>query len=317
MWRALLWVLDRELAVGSVAISLGDVVAFGFSLWAAVLISRLVRAVLEKDVLARLELTRGLAASVSRLVNYVILGLGLLFAFAAAGIDLSSLTIVVGALGVGIGFGLQNVVNNFVSGLILIFERPIHVGDAIELENLIGTVKQIGIRASTVRTFDGADVIVPNADLISGRLVNWTLSDRLRRIDVSIGVKYGTDPDRVIELLKGVVKNHTEVLDNPAPQALFMEHGDSSLNFLLRFWTPKFENWWVIKSDVTVSVNHALKEAGIEIPFPQRDLHLRSVDASIGLPGSTATGSGGQGKTGKSETGRSAEATASDDEDTA
>lgn len=284
-WRAVLWVLDRELAVGSVAISLGDVVAFAVALWVAVLFSRLVRELMDQDVLARVELPRGVSASVSRLIHYAILGLGLAFAFAVAGIDLGSLTIVVGALGVGIGFGLQNVVNNFVSGLILIFERPIHVGDTIQLESLLGSVKQIGIRASTVRTFEGADVIVPNADLISGRLVNWTLSDRLRRIEVEIGVKYGTDPERVLELLTGVAESHVEVLESPAPQALFMAHGDSSLNFLLRFWTPNFDNWWVVKSDITVAVNRALAEAGIEIPFPQRDLHLRSVAPSIGLPG--------------------------------
>ena len=167
-----------------------------------------------------------------------------------------------------------------------------------------------------MRTFDGAEVIVPNADLISGRLVNWTLSDRLRRIDVSIGVKYGTDPDRVLELLTDVVKGHAQVLDDPTPQALFMEHGDSSLNFLLRFWTPNFDNWWVIKSDVTVAVNHALKEAGIEIPFPQRDLHLRSVDPSIGLPGPAAAELGGYSERGMTEKAEGTNAKAPNDKDT-
>jgi potassium efflux system protein len=293
-WRAVLWVLDRGLSVGNVAITLGDVVVFAVSVWIAVLLSRLVRELLDKDVLTRVELPRGVSASVSRLIHYAILGLGLVFAFAAAGIDLSSLTIVIGALGVGIGFGLQNVVNNFVSGLILIFERPINLGDTIQLESLLGTVKRVGIRASTVRTYEGADVIVPNADLISGRLVNWTLSDRLRRIEVEIGVKYGTDPERVIEILKGVANGHGEVLGTPEPQALFTAHGDSSLNFLLRFWTANFDNWWVIKSDVTTGVNRALKDAGIEIPFPQRDLHLRSVDPTIGLPGAPGRESTGR-----------------------
>ena len=187
-----------------------------------------------------------------------------------------------GALGVGIGFGLQELVNNFVSGLILMFERPIQTGDTVEIGSLIGEVRRIGIRSSTVRTLDGAEVIVPNAKLVSNELVNWTLSDRLRRIDVPVGVAYGTDPSRVIDILVETAGSHPKALQYPSPQALFQGFGDSSLDFVLRFWTGDFDNWRQVRSDATVNVNNALKAAGVEIPFPQRDLHVRSVTREIG-----------------------------------
>ena len=194
-----------------------------------------------------------------------------------------------GALGVGIGFGLQNIVNNFVSGFILIFEQPIKVGDTIEISSLglLGEVRRIGIRSSTIRTFDGADVVVPNANLIQSEVINWTLSDTKRRFDVSVGVKYGTDPQRVIDVLLEVAKKSPRILEHPAPAALFTGFGDSSLNFVLRSWSATFDESIRLRSEVAVLVNDALKAEGIEIPFPQRDLHLRSVtpDAARELSG--------------------------------
>ncbi|UCF19282.1 MAG: mechanosensitive ion channel [Gemmatimonadota bacterium] len=274
--------LNTPLVVGALSISLGDVFAFGIAIGIAVIASRLVRFALQEDLLPRFALPRGVPGAISQLSHYIILGFGLLFALAAAGIDLSRLALLVGALGVGIGFGLQNIVNNFISGLILIFERPIQVGDTIELEPLLGTVRHIGIRASTVRTWEGAEVIVPNADLIAGKVVNWTLSDRQRRVDVQVGVAYGTDPDRVVAILVEVAGKSPSVLAHPEPTALFRGFGDSSLNFVLRAWTPEFERWMHVQSELTLAVHHALRDAGITIPFPQRDLHLRSVDPSIG-----------------------------------
>lgn len=274
-------VLRSPLSVGNMSISLGDILVFVFAIWLATLVSRFTRFVLKEDVFPRLALPRGVPGAITKVSHYIILGLGLVIAFAAAGIDLSSLALLAGALGVGIGFGLQSIVNNFVSGLILIFERPIQIGDTIELQELIGTVKHVGIRASTVRTFDGAEVIVPNADLIAGRVVNWTLSDRLRRMEVAVGVAYGTNPHQVKDVLLEVVRGNSEILENPEPFALFQGFGDSSLDFVLRFWTSNFANWLTIQSDVYFAVHDALDAAGIEIPFPQRDLHLRSVDTSI------------------------------------
>jgi small-conductance mechanosensitive channel len=184
----------------------------------------------------------------------------------------------VSALGLGIGFGLQNVINNFVSGLILLFERPIQVGDTVQKGTLVGEVRRIGIRSSTVRTWEGAEVIVPNANLIAEEVVNWTLSDRNRRIDVEVGVAYGSDPEQVIRILQGAAEGHAHVLSDPPPMALFKGFGESSLDFELRVWTAHPERWMPTRSEVCIAIGTALREAGIAIPFPQRDLHLVSVD---------------------------------------
>jgi small-conductance mechanosensitive channel len=169
------------------------------------------------------------------------------------------------------------VVNNFVSGVILLFERPIRIGDRVQLDDLLGVVTHIGIRASNVRSFDGSDVVVPNGDFISSRLINWTLSDKKRRIIVPVGVAYGTDPEQVLEILEGVARSHPDVLVEPAPELLFRGFGDSSLDFELRAWTESARGWLPVQSDLSVGINRALAEAGIQIPFPQRDLHVRNV----------------------------------------
>ena len=277
-----LGVLRRQFTVGSLSISFGGILTFIAALWAAMLISRFIRFVLQEDVLPRVDLPRGVPGSISKLVHYIIVGLGFFIALAVAGISLDRFALIAGALGVGIGFGLQSIVNNFVSGLILIFERPVQVGDTVEVGTLLGSVQRIGVRSSTVRTFAGAEVIVPNANLISNEVINWTLSDRNRRLDVAVGVKYGTDPQRVLDILREVAAGHSEVLENPPPVALFRAFGDSSLDFTLRFWAVKYEEGLKVASDIAVAINNALKEAGIEIPFPQRDLHLRSVDPEAG-----------------------------------
>jgi small-conductance mechanosensitive channel len=181
---------------------------------------------------------------------------------------------------VGIGFGLQNIVNNFVSGLVLAFERPIQVGDVIQMGSVSGHVRKIGLRSSTIRVFDGSEVIVPNANLISNEVTNWTLSDRLRRLELSVGVEYGTDPRQMLEILERVAKEHPDVQEHPAPVPLFVGFGDSSLDFLIRFWTARAD-FPSVTSDIAVEVNAALKEADISIPFPQRDLHLRSVEGEV------------------------------------
>ncbi len=165
--------------------------------------------------------------------------------------------------------------NNFVSGAILLFERPIRVGDWVQVEDLFGVVSTFGIRASKVRTFDGADVIVPNGDLISARVTNWTLSDRKRRVILPVGVAYGTPPRRVLELLEEVAHAHPDVLSEPAPVVLFRGFGDSALNFEIRAFTE--EDWLRVMSELAVATTEALEAAGITIPFPQRDLHLRNL----------------------------------------
>jgi small-conductance mechanosensitive channel len=264
------------LTVGELSVSIADVVIFVLSVWFSFALARLVTFLLDEDVIPRLTLHRGVGATISRLSYYAVLLVGFLIALSAAGLGLDRFTVIIGAFGVGIGFGLQNIVNNFVSGLILLFERPIQIGDKVQVGELLGEVTKIGTRASTLRTFEGSEVIVPNGDLISGQVINWTLSDLQRRVEVTVGVAYGTDPEKVLQLLLDVAKAHEQVLPKPDSQALFMGFGESSLDFSLRVWIADFDKGFRVRSDLAVAVNRALAEAGIEIPFPQRDLHIRS-----------------------------------------
>ena len=191
---------------------------------------------------------------------------------------MAKITLLASAIGVGIGFGLQNVVNNFVSGLILIVERPVGVGDLIEVGPLTGEVKRIGIRSSVVRTFQGAEVIVPNAELVSKEVVNWTRSDRHRRYDIDVGVAYGSEPERVMRLLVDAAGDVPEIMKSPAPLAMFKGFGDSSLDFRLLAWVQTVDVGLQAQNALRIAILRRLDEAGIEIPFPQRDVHIRSAD---------------------------------------
>lgn len=281
-------VFVAEVGFGAFSISVSDVAVFAVVLWLSIKLARFTSFVLEEDVLPRLDLPKGVPATISKSATYLLVTLGVVIAVSAAGIDLSRATIIVGALGVGIGFGLQNAVNNFVSGLILLLGRPINVGDKIQIADVSGVVKDIGIRATVVETWQGAEVVVPNATLISDNLINWTLSNEKRRMEIQVGVAYGSPPDRVIELLTEAARNHDEVLGDPEPVTLFQGFGTSSLDFELRAWTEG--NFVQIASDLRVEIERTLASHGIEIPFPQQDLHLRSVDERaaaqlLGVPG--------------------------------
>ncbi len=269
-------VLGLGVSVRAVEITLGEVLSFVGIVALSFLLARVVCFFLDEEFLPRLHLQRGLPYAISTVVRYVILLSGFSLALVAAGLDLSKATLLAGAFGVGIGFGLQNVVNNFVSGLILLFERPIQVGDTVEVESLMGEVTRIGIRASTVATFQGAEVIVPNGDLISKQVVNWTLSNRRRRVEIDVGVAYGSSPEEVIEILLGTARQHPDVSADPESVVVFTGFGDSSLDFQLKCWVARFELALSVASELRVAVNRALAEAGIEIPFPQRDINVRS-----------------------------------------
>ena len=266
--------LGATLERGALSISVEDVLAFVLTLWGAYLLSAFLRFALEEDVYPRVGLARGLSYALSSLLNYVLLALGFLAGLAVLGLDLTKLTILAGAFGVGIGFGLQSVVNNFVSGLILLFERPIHIGDTIEAGGITGSVRRIGIRSSVVRTGQGAEVIVPNAQLVTERVTNWTLSDRQRLIELPVGVSYSAHPKKVMEMLETVAQAHPQVLRQPAPRAFFTGFGDSSINFELRAWTDQFDQWFQIRSELAAAVYDAGQAAGISFPFPQREVRL-------------------------------------------
>ncbi len=274
--------LTSEWKLGELTLSLGGALGFALMIWASTLFARFIRFALEEDVLSRAALPRGVPFAISTLVRYAVLMIGFSMAVLAAGFDVGRLTLMLGALGVGVGIGLQDIVNNVVSGLILLFERPVQVGDTLELGSVQGEVRRIGIRSSTLRTFDGSEVVIPNSKLVSESFVNWTLSDRQRRIEIPVGVAYGSDPERVIALLDAVVRARPEFLTEPPPVVLFDRLGESSLDFLVRVWAPDFDTSRTLRGQLLLDIHRALREAGIEIPFPQRDLHLRSVDPAAG-----------------------------------
>ena len=280
--------LNTRLERGSISTSVGDIVAFFLTVLAAYLLSAFIRFVLEEDVYSRTRIATGQSYAVSSLLNYAILAVGFVLALGVLGLDMTKMTVLAGAFGVGIGFGLQSVVNNFVSGLILLFERPVHVGDTVQVGSLQGRIRRIGIRASIVRTAQGAEIIVPNAQLITEQVTNWTLSDQLRRLDLPVGVNYGSEPKKVIELLETVARAHPKVLQEPAPRGLFMSYGDSSINFELRAWTEQ-TNSVQVHSDLTVAIYDAIYAAGMSFPFPQREVRVLSDhDAPLAVPSTNA-----------------------------
>ena len=242
-------------------------------------------------MLPRLDLREGIPFAVSAVTRYALVFGGVVLAMAAMGIDLTKVTLLAGAVGVGIGFGLQTVVNNFVSGLLLLVERPIKIGDAIQVGDIEGEVRRIGVRSSTIRTSAGAEMIVPNSDLISRAVANWTLSDRKRRLQIDIGVAYGTEPEEMVRLLETAAREVKDVTDTPMPRAWFTGFGDSALNFRLDAWVDDLTRGLAVQSALRMAIAKKLREAGVEIPFPQHDIHIRSASgppAGPGAPGDRA-----------------------------
>ena len=270
-------VLSKTWAVGSLEISFNAVFDFILIVIGTFIIARLIRIVLDMEVFPRIKLPRGIPGAISMVIRYVVVAVGIIVALYSLGIDLGKFGLLAGALGVGLGFGLQNVIANFVSGLILAFERPIQVGDTVQVDTLFGNVKSIGVRSSTVSTFDGSEVIVPNADLISNRVTNWTLSDRRRRLELPVKVAYGNDPHEVLDLIVSVAQNHPEVLKDPAPFSVFNGFGDNYLDFTLYYYIYT-QNFFKAKSEVALGVHDLIKSKGIDTPRPQRDVRMTTLD---------------------------------------
>ncbi len=279
-WRLARRVFGASLQLGTLRVSVGEVVVLVLGAILAVALARLVRLLLEEDVVSRFDVSLSTRQVTSLTAYYAVLLFGFFLVLAAAGIELGKLTVLAGAFGVGIGFGLQNVVQNFIAGLLLLFGGPIKVGDKIQIGDLNGEVRSIGFRASTVRTWQGAEVIVPNAKLIADQVINWTLSDQKRRLEIDVGVAYGTDPERVLALLIEIGRAHPKVLSEPAPNAIFVRIGESSLAFQLQAWVT-FDDSASVRSELTVAVNQRLVQEKIDMPFPQRDLHVTSVEPEI------------------------------------
>ncbi|MEL6244157.1 MAG: mechanosensitive ion channel domain-containing protein [Pseudomonadota bacterium] len=270
--------------IGSVRISILELL-FAVGVFAAVLAAtRFIQRSVEKNVFPRTRMDIGVQNSLKTLIGYIGLVVAFMTGVGMLGFDLSNLAIIAGALSVGIGFGLQSIVNNFVSGLILLFERPIKVGDWVVTASGEGIVKRISVRSTEVETFDRASIIIPNSELISGTVTNWTHKNKLARITVAVGVSYNEDPDRIIDILRTVAKEADLILAHPEPMVLFVGFGDSSLDFEIRAFLSDVHRTLLARTQVRVAIFKAFKEAGVEIPFPQRDLHVRSSAISFGPP---------------------------------
>ena len=227
----------------------------------------------------------GIRHSLAVFTQYFVVLVGILIALRALGIDLTTLTVFAGALGVGLGFGLQNVANNFVSGILLLIERPLRTGDVVNIGSNEGEVTRIGIRSLTVRTWDNQEVMIPNAEVISNPFTNWTHSDNLMRTVLYVGVSYEADPHRVREIIEGELARNPEVLRNPEPQIFLWEFADSAVNFRIQYHTDLLRSSrFAVRSTMLYALWDRFHAEGIEIPFPQRDVHVRSLPAGYPPP---------------------------------
>ncbi len=267
--------------IGDQHFSLMQIVVGVFAFLLLMSLTRLFQRVAERRVLSRMRVDDGIRNSLKTLIGYVGLVIAFMTGVGMIGFDLSNLAIIAGALSVGIGFGLQSIVNNFVSGLILLFERPIKVGDWVVTSSGEGIVKKISVRSTEIETFDRSSILVPNAELISSSVTNWTHKNKLGRVTVPVGVSYNEDPDRIMEILAGIPQRVEMVLNSPEPVILFTGFGDSSLDFEIRAFIADVSNSLKARTAIRLEIFKAFKAENVEIPFPQRDLHLRSADGEM------------------------------------
>lgn len=232
-------------------------------------------------ILRRIGMSPSASYAITQLLTYAIVMIGIVVGFKSLGIAWSDVQWLIAAVSVGLGFGLQEIVSNFVSGIILLVERPVRVGDVVTTGDTTGVVSRIRIRGTTVVNFDRQELIVPNKEFVTGRLINWSLTDKINRLRIAVGVKYGTDLAMAKKVLETTVRKHPNVIDDPAPAVHLTDFGDNSINFLIFAYLPNLDNRLQTQTDLIEQIDLAFKEAGIEIPFPQRDLHLRSVDENI------------------------------------
>jgi small-conductance mechanosensitive channel len=265
----------------------------GIFLFLLISASKLVQRVLLGRLFRRLTISDGQKFALERFATYLFFFGGLFVGLQSLGVNLSSLLVFGGAVGVGVGLGLQNVVSNFVAGLILLIEQPIRMGDRIETGNALGDVIKIAARSTWVRTNDNVVIIVPNNDFINNSVTNWTANDPNVRIALPVGVGYSSNPEQVRDLLLQAAEAHPAVLKMPAPDVIFTDYGDNSINFSLRIWTSsRAHTPLVLKSDLYFALFKLFAENGIELPFPQRDLHLRSSDIPLSFGGNAAAAAG-------------------------
>lgn len=260
--------------IGENEITLLSLISIAITLVIAYLVSRYLRKFLRKKVFHSEMFDKGAQHSILTIIHYLIMLIGVYAALNIVGIQLTALLAAAGVLGIALGFGLKTIISNFVSGLIIIGERNMQVGDRITVEDQWGEVTEITMRSTTVTTNDNVEVVVPNEDFITKKVINWTRQDSRVRIHVPIGVAYGSDVEEVRKILKEIAEDHESVLDNPDPRVFFKAFGDSSLNFDLACWIPDPGKKLPIKSDLNYEIERRFREENIEIPFPQRDIHM-------------------------------------------
>ncbi len=280
------------LRAGNTQITLWTVAQFVILLVLLFFLAKKVRDLLVKRMLPRSKLDIGAQQAVAAVTRYLVLFIGLLVILQTVGIDLTTLNVIAGAVGIGVGFGLQNIASNFISGLIILFERPIKIGDRIEIGDIEGDVIEIGARSTTVLTNDNITIIVPNSKFITENVVNWEHRDSKIRFKIPIGVAYGSDARLVEKILLMVAEENPDVMDIPPPVVRFLEFGESSLLFELRAWSSTLlHRKGVLINALNFAIYDKFKEHGIEIPFPQRDLHIRS--GALELKGAIRSTKGG------------------------
>jgi small-conductance mechanosensitive channel len=275
-------IMERPL-VGTLRLS--DFLVLAALLIGVVAVERLFRRYFLARLLGRTQMALPLQFAVCKIIGYLFIAFGFYISLLIVGVNLSSLAVLAGAVGVGLGFGLQNIISNFVSGLIILAERPIAIGDRIEVGGVAGQVRQINMRSTTVVTNDNIAIIVPNADFITSRVTNWSHGDSKVRFRIPLGVSYGSDTGKLQRVLVEVARDHSKVLEDPPPSVFFVGFGDSSLDFELAVWTEEMtHNPRRFRSELLFAIEKKLRENQIEIPFPQRDLHLRSGDFVLRPP---------------------------------
>lgn len=275
-------ILNYQLfTLNKVPITVLSILIFLFLFLFFISLAIFVRRTLNRRLLKRFRIDAGTRYTLSRISQYIIITIGALISFDFIGVDLSSLTVVFGLLSVGIGFGLQNVTSNFISGLIILFERPISVGDRVMVNEIEGDVTEINIRSTMIQTVNNVSIIVPNSEFVSKDVVNYSHGDTSYRLDINVGVAYGSDLDSVLKALKEVADQNKSVMTKPAPEVHLIEFGDSSWNMQLRAWIADVKHYPRIRNELNQAIVRIFRKYEIEIPFPQRDLHVRS---SVRLP---------------------------------
>jgi small-conductance mechanosensitive channel len=262
--------------IQNVGVTLSHLVVALFSVIIAMILSAVVRSVLRKKIFKRLKLDKGMEYALLKFTHYVILIIGIYVGLQSINIPLGALVGLFAVIGVGIGFGLQNLAANFTSGLILLIERPVKIGDRLELEGVWGDVVKINLRTTVINTPDDISIIVPNSKLLDENVTNFSYGNPRIRIRVNVGIAYGSDVDLATRLLIEAAEKNSRVMATPKPSVLFREFGDSSLDFQLLCWIPSADCKFLTISELNYAIDKAFRENGVEIPFPQRDLHIRS-----------------------------------------